>query len=219
MTASTPKREAESGVTGLYRAMKWLDDIKCVPLKASGILQQVARIKTSSLNLQVPLWKLQFSQSDHIQDVFMKYAHSIQGYEDPLVVRRVKATYEALFSDYTDIGDLGCKMLHLSQQEGRFEDLALNALEELQLEVLHYKFKNPKLLLAALTHRSAKHHFELSQDYEKLEALGDALLDYMININMMRYTMFERYLPQHDQPNLTDEQLDYLRTYKSTFDF
>jgi dsRNA-specific ribonuclease len=32
-------------------------------------------------------------------------------------------------------------------------------------------------------------------DYEKIEALGDAILDYMININMMRNTMFERYLP------------------------
>lgn len=62
--------------------------------------------------------------------------------------------------------------------------------------MLNYRFKNPILLLAAVTHSSAKNFFLIGVDYEKLEALGDAILDYMININMMRNTMFERYLPQ-----------------------
>ena len=75
---------------------------------------------------------------------------------------------------------------------------AFVSLEKLQNELLGYRFKNPKLLLAALTHKSARSFYQLDADYEKLEALGDAILDYVININMMRYTMFERYLPQHD---------------------
>lgn len=70
-----------------------------------------------------------------------------------------------------------------------------------------------------MTHPSAKSFFNLDADYEKLEALGDAILDYMININMMRLTMFERYLPQHEQPNLTDEQREYLRVYQVNPDY
>jgi dsRNA-specific ribonuclease len=76
-----------------------------------------------------------------------------------------------------------------------YETQAILSLEPLQKDVLNYKFKNPKLLLAALTHRSARSYYQLDADYEKLEALGDAILDYVININTMRYTMFERYLP------------------------
>lgn len=95
----------------------------------------------------------------------------------------------------------------------------MEELEKFSSEVLDYKFKNPKILLAAVTHPSAKAHYQLTQDYEKLEALGDAILDYVITINMIRYTMFERYKPQHDQPNLTDEQLDYLRTYQVNPDY
>ena len=84
---------------------------------------------------------------------------------------------------------------------------------------MNYQFKNPMLLLAALTHPSAKNFYHLEYDYEKLEALGDAILDYVININMMRYTMFERYLPQYDQPNLTDDEIDFLRTYQVNPDY
>ena len=75
---------------------------------------------------------------------------------------------------------------------------ALEKLQDIEENILNYKFKNPMLLLAALTHPSAKNFYHLEHDYEKLEALGDAILDYVININMMRYTMFERYLPQYD---------------------
>lgn len=71
--------------------------------------------------------------------------------------------------------------------------------------MLDYKFKDPRVLLAAVTHPSAKSHYRLTQDYEKLEALGDAILDYVITINMIRYTMFERYQPQFDQPDLSEE--------------
>ena len=38
LSASNPQREEQSGETGLYRAFRWLDQIKCIPLKTSGIL-------------------------------------------------------------------------------------------------------------------------------------------------------------------------------------
>lgn len=51
LSSSNPSRELKSGETGLYRVFRWLDDIKCVPLKSSGILDKVKDIKTSSLDL------------------------------------------------------------------------------------------------------------------------------------------------------------------------
>ncbi len=36
--------------------------------------------------------------------------------------------------------------------------------------------------------------------YEKLEVLGDAILDYVVNYNIMHYTLFERYLVK--DPNI-----------------
>jgi len=111
-------------------------------------------------------------------------------------------------------------MSHLNHLRGsELVDGACKTLEILERDVLNYKFKNKKLLLAAVTHRSARNHYQLEGDYEKLEALGDAILDYVININMMRYTMFERYLPQHEQTDLSEDQLDFLRTYRVNADY
>ena len=49
------------------------------------------------------------------------------------------------------------------------------------------------LLLEALTHRSARDPFEIGVCYEKLEVLGDAILDYLCNYTLLNYTLFERY--------------------------
>lgn len=111
-------------------------------------------------------------------------------------------------------------MAHLNKLKGALlVEEAYKTLGSLERDVLDYQFKNKRLLLAALTHPSAKSHFQLDHDYEKLEALGDAILDYVININMMRYTMFERYLPQAEQPDLTAEQHEFLRTYQVNPDY
>ena len=45
-----------------------------------------------------------------------------------------------------------------------------------------------------MTHKSGKSHYNLSFNYEKLEILGDAILDYLANANLLRFTLFERYL-------------------------
>ena len=35
--------------------------------------------------------------------------------------------------------------------------------------------------------------YQLDVCYEKLEVLGDSILDYIANSNLIKYTMFERY--------------------------
>jgi dsRNA-specific ribonuclease len=49
-------------------------------------------------------------------------------------------------------------------------------------------------LLEALTHRTGQVYYKLFRNYEKLEILGDAILDYIANSNLLRFTLFERYL-------------------------
>jgi len=51
LTSTNPLKEKEYDETGLYRTMRWLDDIKCLPLKTSGILKQMKSVKTSTLDL------------------------------------------------------------------------------------------------------------------------------------------------------------------------
>lgn len=54
-------------------------------------------------------------------------------------------------------------------------------LEELQ-KILGYRFKNKKILQTALTHRSCLNEPGITQSYERLEFLGDAILEMMISV-------------------------------------
>ena len=219
LSATNEYREEKTGETGLYRAFRWLDSIKCIPLKASGILAQVRGIKQSNLGLTMPLYQLNFGEFDRITDVYTKYLGILPQYEEAAVASFATIQIRNLFGN-SEIGDFGCFMTHLNHLRGsEFEQAAFTALLPLQTDVLNYKFKNPEILLRSVTHRSAKGHFMLGGDYEKLEALGDAILDYLININMMRYTMFERYLPQPNQPNLSSADQEFLRTYQVNPDY
>lgn len=60
-------------------------------------------------------------------------------------------------------------------------------------EILNYKFNDKSLLLEAFTHPSFMEAYQLDTCYEKLEVLGDSILDYIANSNLIKYTMFERY--------------------------
>jgi hypothetical protein len=59
-------------------------------------------------------------------------------------------------------------------------------------KILNYSFANKNVLLEALTHRKFGYG-NLEINYEKLEVLGDAILDYIANSNLIKYTMFEKY--------------------------
>lgn len=59
---------------------------------------------------------------------------------------------------------------------------------------LGYAFKNKRLLLEAFTHKSFKEYHQLDNNhYETLEVLGDAILDYLANSNLIKYTILEKY--------------------------
>ncbi len=74
------------------------------------------------------------------------------------------------------------------------QNKAIEICKKLETEILDYKFKNPLLLIEAITHKSAKEQLELGICYEKLEVLGDSILDYLCNYSLMHYTVFERYI-------------------------
>ena len=59
--------------------------------------------------------------------------------------------------------------------------------------LIDYSFKDKNLLLEAFTHSSFMEFYKLDACYEKLEVLGDSILDYVANSNLIKYTMFERY--------------------------
>ena len=54
-------------------------------------------------------------------------------------------------------------------------------------EIINWKFKDPALLLQSLTHKSFRGN-SLTDSYERLEFLGDAVLDYLLTVHL--YTNF-----------------------------
>jgi len=69
---------------------------------------------------------------------------------------RMNKAITSLFKN-KEIGFLGQKMAPVSDLRGpKAQAKAIEILQELQKDVLLYKFKRPELLLNALTHRSAK---------------------------------------------------------------
>jgi dsRNA-specific ribonuclease len=98
-------------------------------------------------------------------------------------------------SHLTEIGELGDAYEYCRHLKGEaFVSKSLIILEEFQERVLRYKFRKPMLLLEALTHRSAKEKLEMGVCYEKLEVLGDSILDFLCNYTLLHYTLFERYI-------------------------
>ena len=93
------------------------------------------------------------------------------------------------------VGAMGQSIAVISHFHGQmFISQALRRLQKLQREVLDYEFQEPLLLLEAMTHKTGKAYFNLPFNYEKLEILGDSILDYLANANLLRFTLFERYL-------------------------
>ena len=70
--------------------MKWLSDIKCVPLETSGILNSIKEIENSNLDLKMPLYKLKFDGFDKINDVYDKYLDVLPEYETASDAARAK---------------------------------------------------------------------------------------------------------------------------------
>lgn len=69
-------------------------------------------------------------------------------------------------------------------------------------KIADYAFKNPKLLLTALTHRSAlNENKKLKQSYERLEFLGDAVLEIVISDHLY-----------HTHPDVAEGDLTHLRS-------
>ena len=60
-------------------------------------------------------------------------------------------------------------------------------------KILDYEFRDKNLLLEAFTHPSFMEKHNTGCNYEKLEVLGDAILDYVANSNLIKFTMFEQY--------------------------
>ena len=71
----------------------------------------------------------------------------------------------------------------------KMKELVIKPVEK----ILNFEFADKNILLEALTHRSFKEAYGLNYCYEKLEVLGDAILDYIANSNLIKYTMFEKY--------------------------
>jgi len=82
-----------------------------------------------------------------------------------------------------DLRDMGCREL---------EKTLIELLLPVE-KILGYEFQDKFIMLEAFTHKSFKEAYSLTNHYEKLEVLGDSILDYIANSNLIKYTMLEKY--------------------------
>jgi endoribonuclease Dicer len=83
---------------------------------------------------------------------------------------------------------------YIKDKVGKFTIVKTENIELLEREVLGYTFNTKQLLVAALTHGSAKE----ATNYERLELLGDAILEYFIVFNL-----YKIHKDKLDESNLT----------------
>ena len=146
----------------------------------------------------IDLMALPFDKDDDIREIYRKYydeVPQIQGVCPLGELAGSRQRFFAMLDREEGVGPFGQHINAISHLHGQmFVSQALRRLQKLQREVFDYEFKEPMLLLEAMTHKTGKSHFNLPFNYEKLEILGDAILDYLANSNLLRFTLFERYL-------------------------
>lgn len=113
-----------------------------------------------------PLRAFGFNELDRIQDVYRRYftvhfehLQKKGGTQDINELLEAKGRLENLFTTDKEIGELGCKMTPVHGLRGREAKLkSIEILKELE-EILNYKFRDPEILLASVTHPSGKAHY------------------------------------------------------------
>ena len=177
----------------LMKVLEWIDEIKLVPLEALNQVKIFKNFRECTFdNLRkIDLQKLPFKKHENLSTLFTKYFEIPESECDIPTKKRLNK----LIHGGEPIGEFGQRINPISHLHGQmFVSQALRRLERVQSEILGYQFKDPLLLLEALTHRSGQSYYKLQRNYEKLELLGDAILDYLANSNLLRFTLFERYL-------------------------
>ena len=183
----------------LFNTLQWISDIKLVPLEQANILHKFKDAQSSTYEFLkwIKLKNVPFDMNDSLKQILTKYfaiPEVVEGHSAD-DIERTKARLFGLIERKDGLGMFGQHINAISHLHGQmFACQALKRLQKLQTEVLGYKFKEPLRLLEALTHRTGKSHYLLPFNYEKLEILGDAILDYLANSNLLRFTLFERYL-------------------------
>jgi len=121
-----------------------------------------------------------------VKDVYSKYfkVHQIPNQEQERLLKlfnfeqppnRFGATLQKLKSE------LDIKTLETSDLVFKLKEAVVPPIEQ----ILNYKFCDKNLLLHALTHRAFKESHNLNGHLEKMEVLGDAILDYIANSNLL----------------------------------
>ena len=194
----------------LYKTLKWLSDIRLVPMEQANLLG-IYPDEDLTFAMSSDLDSYNFSVEDSVQDVFCKYfsRHSTQApqpdpfqipdqdrdrfFADVLKLQEQPALFAQAIVSLCETENL--KELDQMTVRAKLRNLVCPPVEK----ILNFQFSDKDLLLEALTHRSFKETYGLAACYEKMEVLGDAILDYIANSNLIKYTMFEKYNIQERQ--------------------
>ncbi|CAI2369697.1 unnamed protein product [Moneuplotes crassus] len=193
---------------GVKHALKFIAKIGTVPLEKSGLLDAFPD-SPLSFNIGNPQ-DFKVKIYGNFEEVFREYClrHKpnesiIHNFEERIKVKKC----EPLGSAYKHMG----RSL-INTQVGR--DEWTNVLVELE-SILDYKFKNIKYLKEALIHESyysthCRENYDYMINYEKLEVLGDAVLDVIVNSSLAAFAMERNVSPfeiHHSKARLVNNEL------------
>ncbi|CAI2370574.1 unnamed protein product [Moneuplotes crassus] len=193
---------------GVKHALKFISKIGAVPLDKSGLLEMFPD-SPSSFRIGNPK-EFRVKINANFEEIFKEYclrhlpSHSIiQNFKKSLRVKQI----EPLGAAYKHMENYSHNDL---TQVGQWDKV----LEELE-SILDYKFVNIKYLKEALIHESyysvhCSRSYGYIINYEKLEVLGDAVLDVIVNSSLAAFAMEKNVSPfeiHHSKSRLVNNEL------------
>lgn len=189
----------------LKSACQFISDLHLVPLEEAGLMHLFPDTK---VEFKIPdrLEPFQIGKEETFNSCIEKFlSQSAYGEE---INRRILAAV----SPQQSVGRVGMIYEELWKRNSQtkqglgirvLEEECLKKLETLQTDILGYKFKNPKILLEAMTHKTMN-PLGFRYNYEKLEILGDSILDYIVNYSLVKFTLLGRAMPLQQRKELFD---------------
>jgi dsRNA-specific ribonuclease len=180
----------------LHKTLRFISEIDLVPLIQADLLKFFPDIDLT-FKLRDELDSYKFTLNDTVQEIFEKY------YRVDLVSEWEKTRLRQAINPNTEVKMLGHAfeekyikteqtMMLRGMSETDMKAALYNLLKPVE-GILNYEFKDKNLLLEAFTARNFMESYNTGVCYEKLEVLGDSVLDYVANSNLIKFTMFEKY--------------------------
>jgi dsRNA-specific ribonuclease len=188
----------------LKSACQFISDLRLVPLEEAGLMDL---FPDKCVQFEIPdrLEQFGIGKEESFNSCIQKFlAVRSYGFEADKRILRAISTEQPVGRVGMIYEDLWHRNARVKLGIDVLEEECLRKLETLQSDILGYQFNNPRTLLEAMTHKTMG-PLGFRSNYEKLEILGDSILDYLVNYSLIKFTLLGKAMPLHERKRLFDE--------------